>query len=133
MILMRGPWPTALCTSLRAPWLITMPCTTRRPGPVPCPTSLVVKTVQFKDARLCCFVPAASAVRDREVRDIGERPRGRNGALIVPRAWPIGHEVDDHLTLLSGIAQDGRSGSDRLLDGDAPGKGRVQQPAAPRQ
>jgi hypothetical protein len=30
----------------------------------------------------------------------------------VPRASPIGHEVDDHLMQLSGIAQDRRSGSD---------------------
>jgi hypothetical protein len=46
------------------------------------------------------------------VRDIGDRPRGRSATLIVPRASPIGHEVDDHLMQLSGIAQDRRSGSD---------------------
>jgi hypothetical protein len=65
--------------------------------------------------------------------DIGDRPRGHSATLIVPRASPIGHEVDDHLMQVSGIAQDRPSGSNRLLDADAPGNGRAQQPAAPRQ
>jgi hypothetical protein len=131
MILMRGPWPTALCISLRPPWLITMPCITRRPGPVPCPTSLVVKTVQ----RCAPVLLRPCGIRCPRPRgaDIGDRPRGRSATLIVPRASPIGHEVDDHLMQLSSIAQDRWGGSDRLLDADAPGNGRAQQPAAPRQ
>jgi hypothetical protein len=98
MILMRGPWPTALCTSLRPTWLIRMPCTTRRSG----------RWFNSKTRALCCFAHAASAVRDQrcEISAIGLGA----ATLIVPRASPIGHEVDEHLMQLSAIAQDSGAG-----------------------
>src|SRR5690606_1690603 len=38
----REPLPGALVTLMRPPWAETMPSTTDRPRPVPCPTGLVV-------------------------------------------------------------------------------------------
>ncbi len=51
------PLPGSLATAMLPKWVVTMPCTTERPSPVPSPIALVVKNGSKMRALVAASMP----------------------------------------------------------------------------
>ena len=60
------PSPGVLRTVILPPWLVTMPCTTASPRPVPSPTPLVVKKGSKTRSRVAASIPEPVSATDRQ-------------------------------------------------------------------